>query len=135
MRKGLSEHVKKEIIMRAGFRCEYCLLHESVSFYSFHIDHIHSLKHGGSNNIDNLAYCCPDCNNFKGTDVGTFSDKNKLIRFYNPRIDYWNDHFEINDSAIFAKTDIAEATIRIFKFNDPDRLIFRRQLSELLRYP
>jgi hypothetical protein len=33
------------------------------------------------------------------------------------------------------KTEIGNATVRIFKFNEIDRLIFRQQLAELDLYP
>lgn len=30
---------RREIATRANFRCEYCLLAERVSYFSFHIEH------------------------------------------------------------------------------------------------
>jgi len=127
---------KKKVATRANFRCEYCLLAERVSFYSFHIEHIRSIKHGGTNELINLAYCCPDCNYYKGSDVGTFlHDSEILIQFFNPRNDNWEEHFELEDGAIHGKTDIGKATEKIFKFNEIERLIFRQQLAELNLYP
>jgi HNH endonuclease len=131
----LSAAIKKKVCFRAGDKCEYCLLPQKFSFYQFHIDHIISLKHGGSSEIDNLAYCCPDCNSFKGTDLATFLlNSNNLIRFFNPRKDSWDDHFEISDSLILGKTEIGSATEKIFQFNEIDRLIFRRELIRLQLY-
>ena len=132
----ISEFLKKKIAFRADFRCEYCRLSQKVSFYTFHIDHIKSIKHGGLSIFQNLAYCCPDCNFFKGSDLGTFVDSDDfLVRFFNPRKDSWQDHFDFQNGGIYGKTDIGVATERIFKFNDPDRLIFRRQLIALDLYP
>lgn len=110
------------------------MLPEKVSFYNFQIVHIVSLKHGGSNDIENLAYCCPDCNYFKGTDLGSIINENALILFYNPRIDVWNEHFEVINGIISPKNDIGKVTEQIFKFNDVDRLIFRRELIQLGHY-
>ncbi len=137
MSRLIPDSHRQKVAKRAGFRCEYCLLSESVSFYVFHIDHIKSLKHRGTNGLNNLAWCCPDCNFFKGADLGTFleDDDEHLVRFYNPRKDIWSDHFAIEKGAIVAKTPIGKATARILKFNHPDRLIFRRQLFELGQYP
>ncbi len=136
MSKAISLSTRKKVAMRANLRCEYCLLAERVSFYSFHIEHIRSFKHGGTNELTNLAYSCPDCNYHKGPDVGTFiGDSEALIRFFNPRKDRWDEHFELEDGAIYGKTDIGNATVQIFKFNEPDRLIFRQQLAELNLYP
>lgn len=111
MSRTIPLSTKKKIADRANFRCEHCLLAEQVSFYSFHIEHIRSIKHGGTNELINLAYCCPECNYAKGSDVGTFSnDRETLIRFFNPRKDTWEDHFELNDGIIHGKTAMGEAT-------------------------
>ena len=131
MRKGIPTKVKNEIAFRANYKCEYCLLPEKISFYSFHIDHIRSLKHGGSSEIDNLAHCCPDCNHFKGTDIAGFSKSDELTRFFNLRIEQWHEHFEIVDGMILGKTEIGNVTEQVFKFNDIDRLIFRIELIKL----
>ena len=99
-------------------------------------DHIKSLKHGGLSVFSNLAYCCPDCNFFKGSDVATFvAGSTQLVRFFNPRKDVWSDHFQLLEAAIYGKTEIGVATERIFKFNEPERLIFRKQLFALSLYP
>jgi HNH endonuclease len=135
MRKSISLQIKNQVALRANFRCEYCLLPDKVSFYNFHIDHIRSIKHGGDSQIDNLAYCCPECNSFKGTDVGSFKENDELIRFYNPRKDEWQEHFGVIDGLIIGKTDIAIITERIFKLNEIDRLIFRQELIQLGHYP
>lgn len=136
MKGKFSKELKQEVAFRAQFCCEYCLLRDAVSFYSFHIDHIKSVKHRGLSFIENLAYSCPDCNYFKGSDIGSFYDNDELIvRFFNPRKDKWNDHFEIIEGAIFGKTEIGKVTERIFKFNESDRLIFRRQLITFSLYP
>lgn len=47
MRTKIPIELKKQVAIRANFCCEYCLLKEAVSFFSFHIDHIKSVKHGG----------------------------------------------------------------------------------------
>jgi HNH endonuclease len=132
MRKAISKTLRQKVAVRANFHCEYCLLDEKVSFYVFHIEHIKSIKHGGTSDFENLGYGCPDCNFAKGSDVGTFdaSDEN-IVRFFNPRKDNWAAHFEIQNGAILGKTPIGEATVKIFKFNEVERLIFRQQLLDL----
>lgn len=136
MRVKISATVKKLVATRANNQCEYCHLPEQVSFYSFHIDHIKSIKHGGTSIPENLAHCCPDCNFFKGSDVGTFSsDDAYLVRFFNPRTDTWHDHFELHEGMILGKTEIGISTVRIFQLNDTERLLFRRQLIKMGLYP
>jgi 5-methylcytosine-specific restriction endonuclease McrA len=50
-----SEPLRRLVAERAGYRCEYCLLHEDNSYSPHQIDHIISLKHGGRSDADNLA--------------------------------------------------------------------------------
>jgi HNH endonuclease len=134
MRKTFSNRIRIVVASRAIYKCEYCLLPEKVSFYNFQIDHIISLKHGGTNDVENLAYCCPDCNYAKGTDLGSILNNNELFRFFNPRIDVWGEYFELINGSISPKNDVGKVTEQIFKFNDIDRLIFRRELIQLGHY-
>lgn len=136
-RNNITKLLREEVATRANHQCEYCLLRESFSFFSFHIEHIRSLKHGGTNSIDNLAYSCPDCNFAKGSDIATYSaqEENLLVRFYNPRIDNWEDNFHIRSGRIDGSSEIGIATVRIFKFNEVERIIFRQQLIEAGFYP
>jgi HNH endonuclease len=114
------------VINRANFLCEYCLPDDRMSFIGFEVDHIISRKHRGTNNADNLAYSYPDCNRNKGTDIASIDwNTNQIVRFYNPRIDPWDDHFVFDGARINSLTPIGEATVYIFKFNDPIRLMSR----------
>ena len=91
------------------------------------IDHIISIKHGENSELENLAYACFVCNNAKGSDIGTILlPERKFTRLFNPRIDKWSKHFEISDGLISPKTLIAEATIKVLKLNEIDRIIERQ---------
>ena len=104
-------------------------------FWRYHIDHIISQKHGGNSEKNNLAYCCSVCNQYKGSDLGTYlPDSQRLIRLFNPRKDKWYLHFEINEGLFIAKTKIGAATIKILNLNDIDRVILRQILIEDKRY-
>ena len=89
------------------------------SFYPHQIDHIISLKHGVKTELNNLAYACFACNNTKGSDIGTMLLPARIfIRLYNPRIDNWHVHFEMENGFIYDKTDIAKATIKVLSLNE-----------------
>lgn len=121
---------------RAKFRCEYCQIHSYDLFLSFEIDHIIAIKHGGTNDIKNLAYACPHCNQHKGSDFATLLDDfNNIVVLYNPRVHSWTEHFETIDGEILPKTRIGQASIKIFRFNQLDLLILRKLLYEVGRYP
>ena len=134
MRKSIPISLKKIIADRAKFKCEYCLISEKLSFYNFQIEHIISIKHGGTNDLENLAYCCPECNYQKGSDIGTIVNGN-LTPFFNPRNDIWEAHFKILDGEIVGITKIGTGTTKILKFNQIYRLIFRKQLISFDLFP
>lgn len=130
----ISTELRIQVKLRAFSVCEYCLIHEDDVFFSFHIDHIVSLKHGGKTSLNNLSYSCAICNREKGTDLGSIYDGN-IIRFYNPRIDKWLDHFKLEGGLILALTPIGEVTRKIFKFNDINRIAERELLTQIQAYP
>jgi hypothetical protein len=133
MSRYISDLMRRKVAKRANFRCEYCLIPESRSFYTFHIDHIISRKHNGVTELNNLAYSCQICNLNKGTDIATFvHDLSKPIRFYNPRTDEWHQHFETDSSVLLiGKTEIALATIKILDLNHPDSIIERLEMLKI----
>ncbi len=134
MRQAIPEKIRNFVANRANFRCEYCQIHSDDMFLSFEIDHVIPLKHGGTNATENLAFACPHCNQHKGSDFATlFGDD--IVRLFNPRLEKWSAHFETFNGLISPKTRIGEASLKIFKFNQPDLLILRQILSEEGRYP
>ena len=130
MSRYIPDNLRKMVTHRAGFRCEYCRLLAEDAFFAFHIDHIVSVKHGGETVAENLAYACQICNLNKGSDIATFLSNIKTpIRFFNPRIDIWAEHFEIETTGFISeKTDIGAATIKIFDINQPESIIERREM-------
>jgi hypothetical protein len=135
-RRLRSEVLRFNIAKRAENRCEYCRIHEDDMFIGFEIDHIIANKHGGGDEIENLAYACPHCNQHKGSDLVTFVDSyDDIVMLYNPRKHIWEEHFETNLGEIIAKTKIGRATVKLLKMNDIDLIILRNMLSEIGRYP
>jgi hypothetical protein len=125
----VSATVRRRVAKRAHFGCEYCLAQDYNSFIGFEIDHIISRKHDGSNDEDNLAYACPDCNRNKGTDIASIDWPNQqIVRFFNPRTDLWAEHFRLAGGFIEPLTPVGTVTVTIFRFNDkvrlPDRGVF-----------
>jgi 5-methylcytosine-specific restriction endonuclease McrA len=115
---------------RAQYRCEYCRIHEDDSFLGFQVDHVISIKHGGETKLENLAWSCFACNNNKGSDIATilFPDK-RLVRLFNPREEVWEEHFEVISAVIHPTSEIGEATIKLLKMNEVDRIIERQALD------
>ena len=136
MTRYISLELRRQVMERANFICEYCLLHDNESHFGSEVDHIISLKHDGATELDNLAYACLRCNRHKGTDLGSINwVTGQLVRFFNPRTDRWPEHFELRDAAIVPLTEIGEVTVRIFGFNSPRRLKERSLLMKVGLYP
>ena len=115
---------------RAGYRCEYCGIHENDAGFAHQVDHILSRKHGGTSTLDNLAYACILCNRHKGTDVAAIDPQSgKAIRLFNPRRDRWTDHFRFDDKTAVALTASGRATVRLLRLNAQERIAERRALE------
>ena len=136
MRQPISITVRRQVMQRAGSRYEYCRLHQDDSFLAFEIDHVAPVKHGGGNELANLALACPHCNQNKGSDMTTFlDDYQDIVSLFNPRFERWDAHFDAVDGEIVAKTRVGQASIKLFRLNEPDRLIIRQLLTQSGRYP
>ncbi|MEL7051652.1 MAG: HNH endonuclease signature motif containing protein [Cyanobacteria bacterium J06634_6] len=112
-RTAIPREMRRQVAKRADYLCEYCLISEEDTFLGCHVDHIISVKHGGSMTFDNLAYACVVCNRQKGSDLGSIDWKTKnLVRFFNPRLDQWSKHFYLQEARLISRTSIGEVTVR-----------------------
>lgn len=124
------------VFLRAGGRCEYCLLPQDVAVYQHEPDHIVPRQHGGATDADNLALACTRCNRFKGPNVGSFDpDTGKLVPFFNPRAQAWQDHFQLDGAVIHPLTPEGRVTVKILQLNDAIRVEERELLIEIGLYP
>lgn len=90
----MDAQLRESVRTRAAYQCEYCRLPQEFSGLRFHIEHVIPRQHGGSDNADNLALACPDCNFRKGPNLtGIDSDSGEVVRLFHPRHDAWFDHF------------------------------------------
>jgi len=136
MSSYISDDLRNRVAKRAEYLCEYCLIHEDDTHFGCQVDHIISVKHGGPTTVENLAYACAFCNRHKGSDIGSIVwETGEFARFFNPRTDRWDDHFQHDGIAIKPLTTIGEVTARILGFNDSNRLLERQELMDLGRYP
>src|SRR5215475_4753314 len=130
-RPYIPNSLRQVVVERANHRCEYCLIHEDDRPESHQVDHVIALKHGGQTIIQNLALACAICNNNKGSDLATIDlTTDELIPLFNPRKQNWSDHFGFSDAQIVGISAIGDATIRLLRMNDPDRVMLRKALKE-----
>lgn len=128
--------LRRLVIERAGNCCEYCLLDQEDSPFSFHIEHIVAEKHGGETEADNLCLSCPECNAFKGSDLGSIDRQTGLLTpLFHPRVHTWAAHFRLDDVEIVPLTAEACVTVFLLRLNSSERLAERTLLLKLHRYP
>lgn len=133
MGRYIPEQLRTLVAYRADFCCEYCKLPQLYAGFTFEIDHILPLKHGGETTEENLALACPICNGNKGSDLGTILAElpEVVTRFFNPRTQHWNDHFIMDQGEIIGITPEGKATVRIFSMNNEQDKMYRKILVSL----
>lgn len=62
-RKALSKKVRFEVFKRDAFKCTYCGAEAPKAV--LHVDHIHPVAKGGTNDLLNLVTACSECNGGK----------------------------------------------------------------------
>jgi hypothetical protein len=131
----IGQQLRREIRARAGRRCEYCRILESLLLTGCEVDHIVSRKHGGITELSNLALSCARCNRAKGTDIGSIHpDSGVFIRLFNPRLDGWDEHFVMAGTRVIGLTPIGQVTVTLLRLNDDERLLERGFLHQSERY-
>lgn len=123
----ISAALRREVVERAGNRCEYCLLPAEVAFYPHEVDHVMAEKHGGATDINNLAFACWRCNRHKGSDLTSFDPQTqRLSLLFNPRTQIWAEHFAYEGESITGLTPEGRTTISLLQLNSDARLTERR---------
>jgi 5-methylcytosine-specific restriction endonuclease McrA len=132
----LSSELRLLVSGRAHQYCEYCLLPQSIALHKHEPDHIVPIQHGGETEAENLALACMRCNRYKGPNVGSFDpETGDLVPFFNPRQQQWKEHFALEAGVIVPLTAVARVTVKIFRFNDQERIDERQKLIEVGLYP
>lgn len=126
----MDESLRSLVRERAGDCCEYCGLPQAaLPFARFHIDHIIAEQHGGTNDLENLAYCCSRCNFSKGPNLsGIDPVDGEIVTLFNPRTQQWSDHFKQRGGEILGLTPAGRATVRVLGMNERRRVQLRRSL-------
>lgn len=132
----ISAEMRRRVIERAGGCCEYCLLSQEDSTFSFEIDHIIAEKHEGATTLENLSLSCPNCNNFKGSDIASIDrETGQLVFLFNPRVNIWSEHFRLVGAFIEPLSAEGRVTVKLLKLNLPEHITEREGLISLGSYP
>lgn len=113
--------VRQIVRERAVFRCEYCHADERWQFIRFTLDHVTPQSAAGSNDADNLALACRNCNERRGNRTEAVDPQTQaIVPLFNPRLDVWNVHFTWSSDGIrlIGVTAVGRATIERLDIND-----------------
>ena len=122
--------------LRAGNRCEYCRLPQAAFRCGFHTEHVVAKQHGGTGNLDNLAFACWSCNLKKGPNLsGIDPETGRITTLFHPRKDAWPEHFAALVGTLIplgveirGLTPTGRATVRVLGLNDEMRQMVRYEL-------
>jgi hypothetical protein len=132
----IPEALRRQVIERAQWCCEYCLIHQADSLYTHEVDHIRPEKHRGETALNNLCLSCLDCNRNKGSDFGSYDPETEHITpLFNPRTQVWKEHFRLEGARIIPLSPEGRVTEFVLNLNDAVRVRARRALIEGGRYP
>ena len=125
---SLSSSLRELVRQRAHGCCEYCGKPEIHSSFPFHVDHIHSLKHSGSSEPDNLAWSCFQCNTAKGPNIASIdAATGQLTLLFHPRQQRWSDHFRFEGGQIVGLTAEGRVTVQVLRMNEPEEAELRER--------
>jgi hypothetical protein len=128
--------LRRLVIERARGGCEYCLLHQDDTPFTHQLDHLIAVKHGGQTIAENLALACLRCNRNKGSDLSAIDPADgAIVTLFNPRTQAWAAHFALDGVRVVGLTPSGRATVRLLRMNDRARLMQRRRLAAVGRYP
>ena len=121
--------LREVVRRRAGDACEYCRMPQAATpLIPFHVEHIVSRQHGGTDDPRGLALACDRCNAYKGPNLTSIDpDTRTVVALFSPRRDVWTDHFVVREGEILGLTPAGRATVRLLNMNSPRRVELRNE--------
>jgi hypothetical protein len=107
--------IREQVRQRAGFCCEFCGVTETDTGGPLTVDHFQPKTKGGTDDLDNLIYCCFRCNQYKHDYWPSAAHEPQL---WNPRRERASQHFiELDNGYVHAVTAAGDFTIRQLRLN------------------
>ena len=132
----ISPHLHDEVMLRAGYRCEYCRLSQLGQEATFHIDHVVPRAAGGQTTADNLALSCVSCSLRKwARQTAPDPESGMDAPLFNPRTQVWDEHFCWQDERIVPLSPTGRATVAALAMNRPLIVAIREEETALGRHP
>ncbi len=107
---------------RANYHCEYCKRPEKWVTLNLEVEHIKPQAKGGSDEDNNLAGACRECNQHKSDrETCANPETDQEVALFNPRTQKWSEHFKWSGdgSYMIGLSSTGKATIDCLQMNDP----------------
>jgi len=132
----LDEEVAAAVRARAGDRCQYCLMRQSLQGATFHLEHVIPRSKGGSLEVSNLALACPSCNLQKADRIMAIDpETGTSVSLFHPVRQAWSDHFRFSGLRIEGSTPTGRATVAVLDLNHLRRQRIRAVEQRFGPYP
>lgn len=118
---AVSDSTRREVRERAASRCEYCHADERWQFVRFTMDHVIPQSDAGSDEAENIALACRNCNERRSNlQQSADPQTGEVVRIFNPRQDNWNEHFSWSADRLYivGLSPIGRATVQLLDMND-----------------
>ena len=115
--------IREQVRRRAEFACEFCGVSETDAGGSLTVDHFQPRVSGGTDDFDNLIYCCACCNQYKHDYWPTHPQEPRL---WNPRHEPPKHHLiELEDGRVHPLTATGSFTLLRLRLNRPPLVAWR----------
>jgi len=119
----ISDEIREDVRRRAGFACEYCGVTETDTGGLLTIDHFQPKTKGGSDDSDNLIYCCSRCNQYK---LDYWQVRDSDMALLNPRNEPFSEHFIVpDDGMLYPLTQTGVFTLQRLRLNRSPLVAYR----------
>lgn len=118
---AVTANTRRIVCERANSRCEYCHPDERWQFIRFTLDHVVPQSADGSDEPDNLALACRNCNERRGNRTNAIDPQTSAaVPLFSPRRDEWATHFAWSPDGLrlTGVTAVGRATIDLLDIND-----------------
>ncbi len=125
----LGDELRQRIAAHFGYRCAYCRAPLSLFPGSQQFDHIFPRAMGGTDDEENLCFCCPWCNARKSDRTAAIDPvTRRSVKLFHPRKQQWARHFAWSADLlkIDGRTASARATVKVLDFNHMQLIDARR---------
>lgn len=125
---SITLEIRQLVRERASYACEFCGVTEMDVGGELTIDHFQPQSKGGLDDLDNLVYACPRCNQYK---QNYWPEEIAALELWNPRLNQAAQHFiELEDGLLAPLTRTGEFTIKRLRLNRSPLVLYRKRRQQ-----